>query len=369
MPWNQKDGGGWQGGNRGPWGQGSGGGRNNGSGGGQPPDLEELLKRGGDRMRNVMPGGIGRGGVIAIILGLALLWLASGLYIVPAESQGVVTRFGAYRETTQPGWHWHMPIPIESSTILPVERSNQLNIGFIRSGPQGNETDRDVSQESRMLTGDENIIEIDFTVLWKIQNPTDFLFNIQNPVGTIKAVSESAMREIVGQSRAADVQTENRTEIQQAVRDLVQKTLDEYGAGIDVLNVELQAARPPEQVIEAFRDIQRAKADAEKAKNEADAYRNKVLPEAGGQAAKIVEQANAYKERVTAEAEGEAQRFVAVYDEYKVAKNVTRQRIFIETMERVLAEMNKVIVDDAGGGVVPYLPLPELQKRSSGQGG
>jgi len=373
MPWDDKSGGG------GPWGQGpSGGGRGNGSGrpggpGGQGPDLEEILRRAQERFRQSFPGGSGGGlGARGILVGLAVLvlvWLASGFYRVQPDEQGVVLRFGEYVKTTQPGLNYRLPYPIESVYTPKVTRVNRVDVGM-RAGEDARSVRqaavRDVPEESLMLTGDENIIDIDFSVFWVIKDAGDYLFNIQNPVGTVKAVAESSMREVVGQSNTQPLLTEGRLEAEARVQDLMQALLDEYGAGIRITQVQTQGANPPGAVIDAFRDVQAARADAERARNEAESYANRVLPEARGQAERIEQEAAAYRDQTVEEAEGQARRFLSIYGEYAQAPDVTRRRMYLETMERVLDRMNKVIIDgDSGSGVVPYLPLPEIQRRNT----
>ncbi len=364
MPWNNQNGGGWQsGGGRGPWGQGPGGGR----GGPQPPDLEDLLKRGQDRFKSVLPGNIGGSGLIIFLVLVLGVWMLSGIYRVASDEVGVVTRFGEFpgelRGIKQPGLHYHLPYPIENVRTVKVLAQNQFDVGFQKTGATGRQ--RDLPEESLMLTGDENIVDLDFSVFWRIKRADYYLFNIKDPQNTIKAAAESVMREVVGRSERQAIQTQNRVNVQDEVQRILQATLDSYEAGIEVTGIELQEVNPPEQVIDAFRDVQAARLDLERLKNQAEAYQNRVIPEARGQAERILQEANAYKEKTIAEAQGEAQRFISIYDEYKQAKDVTRQRIFLETMERVFADMNKVIVDGSeGAGVVPYLPLPELQRRN-----
>ncbi len=363
MPWNNQNGGGWQSGGRGPWGQGPNGGR--GGGGPQPPDLEDLLKRGQDRFKSVLPGNIGGSGIAILAVILLAVWGFSGIYLVRADEVGVVTRFGEFKGEIagikQPGLHYHLPYPIENVRTVKVLTINQFDIGFERTGQN---RQRDKAEESLMLTGDENIVDLDFSVFWRIKRADHFLFNIRNPQSTIKAVSESVMREVVGRSERQAVQTGNRENVQEEVFRLLQATLDAYESGIEITEVKLLEVNPPEQVIDAFRDVQAARLDLERLKNQAETYQNRVIPEARGEAERILQEAQAYKEQTIAEAEGEAQRFLSIYEEYKQAKDVTRQRIFLETMERVFADMNKLIVDDSEGqGVVPYLPLPELQRQ------
>lgn len=367
MPWDDKSGGG------GPWGQGpSGGGRGNGSGGpggpgGQGPDLEEILRRGQERFRQSFPGGSGGGigtrGIIAGVVVLALVWLASGFYRVLPDEQGVVLRFGEYVKTTQPGLNYALPYPIETVYKPKVTRVNRVAVGVASAVNQRAGT-RNGSDESLMLTGDENIIEIDFEVFWVIKDAKDYLFNIQNPEGTVKDIAESSMREFVGQSNIQPLLTEGRSLVQDSVQELMQGLLDEYGAGIEITEVNLQGSNPPSAVIDAFLDVQAARADAERSRNEAESYANRVLPEARGQAERIEQEAAAYRDQTVEEAEGQARRFLSIYGEYAQAPDVTRQRMYLETMERVLNQMNKVLIDgDSGSGVVPYLPLPEVERR------
>lgn len=364
MPWNNQGGGGWRGGGGGPWGSpppGSGGG-----GGSQTPDLEEILRRSQDRLRGALPGGsLGGKGFALLLLVLVAIWGASGFYRVAPDEQGVVTRFGEYVELTQPGLNYHLPWPIESVVTPQVTRINRVDIGMRIFEDGRSDSVRDVPEESLILTGDENIVDVDVTILWFIKDAANYLFNIQQPDASVKAVGESAIREVIGRSQLQPVLTQARAVTEQAVLELMQQTLDEYGAGIEISQVQLQKVDPPSQVIDAFRDVQAARADQERLRNEAQAYANRVVPEARGEAARIVEQANAYRDRVIAEATGQADRFVAVYEEYAQAPEVTRQRLFLETMERVLGPIDKVIIDESAGGsgVVPYLPLNELQRQ------
>jgi membrane protease subunit HflK len=361
MPWNNQNGG--RPGGRGPWG--------NGPTGNSPPDLEELLKRSQEKLRQALPRGFGGGGTLIIGLIVVVVWLASGFYIVNPDEQGVVLRFGAFDRSTAPGINYHFPWPIETAQTPQVTRENQLNVGYILPRQSTNtEATRDVPEESLMLTGDENIVDINFTVFWVIKDASAFLFNVENPStddATIKAVAESAMREVVGKNQIEPILTANREPIQEEVRALMQRILDSYNAGVTVTRVQMQKADPPAQVLEAYRDVQAARTDQDRMRNEAEAYANKVVPEARGGAARIVQQAEGYKQQVVAQAQGEAQRFISVYDQYKKAPDVTRRRIYLETMQDILANMNKVIVDNKGGqGVVPYLPLPELRQGAPG---
>jgi membrane protease subunit HflK len=361
MPWNNQTGGGRPGGGgRGPWGNGP-------AGGGSRPDLEDLLKRGQERLRNILPGNLRGGGVAVAGLIAVAVWLASGIYVVDPDEQGVVLRFGAFVGRTTPGINYHLPWPIESVATPKVTRENQLNVGYRLGSAEGT---RDVPEESLMLTGDENIIDINFTVFWVIKDAAQFLFNVQNPDGqldgTIKAVAESAMREVVGKNQIEPILTADREPIQDEVRGLMQRILDSYGAGVTVTRVQMQKADPPAQVLEAYRDVQAARTDQDRMRNEAEAYANKIVPEARGQAARVIQQAEGYKQQVTAEAQGEAARFISVYDEYKKAPDVTRRRIYLDTMRDILAGTNKVILDGKNSSnVLPYLPLPELKQPAA----
>jgi membrane protease subunit HflK len=367
MPWSNQ-GGGWQGGGgQGPWGGRPGG------GGQQPPDLEELLRRSQEKVKRLFPGGAGGGfggnrrGLVLIPLVVIAIWLASGFYRVQPDEQGVVLRFGEWIKTTQPGLNWHFPSPIETAFTPKVTRVNRVEVGFISPSELGRgASSRDVPNESLMLTGDENIVDINFVLLWQIKDAGQFLFNIRDPEPTVKAVAESVMREIIGKTPIVEATTEGRGAIELAAREQTQQILDDYAAGILVNQVQLQKVDPPSEVIDAFRDVQRAQADRERAQNEAEAFANDILPRARGEAERLLQEAQAYRQEVVARADGDAQRFVAVYDEYVKAQDVTIRRIYLETMEDVLRDMNKVVIDQSasGAGVVPYLPLPELERRA-----
>lgn len=358
MPWSNQ-GGGNGGGSRGPWGQ--------GPTGQQPPDIEELLRQSQEKVKRFLPGGA-PGIALVVIIALAV-WFASGFYRVQPDEQGVVLRFGKWVATTQPGLNYHLPSPIETVLTPKVTRINRIDVGFdSRGGRSGRENVRDVPGESLMLTGDENIVDIDMSVFWRIKNAGEYLFNIDQPESTIKAVAESAVREVVARTPIQAALTEGRRKIELEVLELTQKGLDEYGAGVEITQVKLQKVDPPAAVIDAFRDVQAAEADRVRARNEAEAYANDILPRARGEAAKILQEAEAYKQQKIAEAEGEASRYLAIYKEYKAAPEVTARRLYLETMEDVLADMPKIILDQkSGGGVVPYLPLNELLKKNGGQ--
>jgi modulator of FtsH protease HflK len=366
MPWSNQGGGPWgtgggSGGSKGPWGSGP---QPSGS---TPPDFEEFLRRSQDKLRSVLPGGnLGGKGLGLIVLAAIAIWGLSGFFRVDPDELGVVLRFGKYVRDAKPGLNYHLPYPIESVLTPKVTRVNRIDIGMrlvedLRRGT----TMRDVPEESLMLTGDENIVDVDFSVFWLVKpdGAGDYLFNIQQPEGTVKAVAESAMREIVGRSTLQPILT-TRQPVETAVQELMQSTLNKYGAGITITQVQLQKVDPPSQVIDSFRDVQAARADLERAQNEAQTYANKVVPEARGKAAQITQGAEAYREQTVAEAKGATSRFLKVYDEYKKAPDVTRQRMYLETMERLFGGTDKIIMDSgASGGVVPYLPLDQLMRR------
>ena len=465
----------------GPWGKGPAGGNNNFGN----SELDNILKALFKMIGGFIPGGSSGGkmskkGIFMLILVFFVVWGATGIYKVQPDEQGIVLRFGEFTKTTPDGLHYHLPFPIEKVITPKVTRENQIEVG-VRTAGEGSSigrgsVGRDIPEESLMLTGDENIVDVDFSVQWVISNAGDYLFNIQDPEATVKAVAESSMREVVGganlqqiltegreQNEAAvlelmqktldeygsgisirrvqlqkvdppeavigafrDVQaaradqerlqneadaytnrvipaargesarldpeatvkavaessmrevvgganlqqilTEGREQNEAAVLELMQKTLDEYGSGISIRRVQLQKVDPPEAVIGAFRDVQAARADQERLQNEADAYTNRVIPAARGESARLMEAAEGYKNAVISDAKGEAARFLSIYNEYSKAPIVTRQRMYLETLERVYEGMDKIIIDQSesgGPGVVPYLPLDQLQKRNN----
>ena len=351
-----------------PWGTPPGGG--NGSGKGPtPPNIDAIIRDIQNKINKFLPGGSKSGGkpIGLILIILVFVWLASGLYRVGPDEQGVVLRFGKFIKTTQPGLHYHIPLPIETVETPKVTKVNRIDIGFRSERDSGFSTGggvADVPQESLMLTGDENIVNIDFSVFWVIKDAGKFLFQIQDPEGTVKAAAETAMREVIAKSEIQPVLTEGRAKIEVETQEIIQSILDEYNSGIQITQVQTQKADPPDQVIDAFRDVQAARADMERSKNEAEAYANDVIPRARGEAAKIMQAAEAYKQKVVAASEGEASRFLSIFNEYDKAKEVTQERMYLETMEKVLADIDKVIIEKgAGSGVVPYLPLPELGKK------
>jgi membrane protease subunit HflK len=353
--------------NQSPWGTPPGGGGGNGGfrKGPTPPNIDEVISK-IQKIINRFLGG-GKGGAKPIIVGLIILvivWTLSGLYRVLPDEQGVVLRFGKFVKTTQPGLNYHLPFPIENVLTPKVTKVNRMDIGFRSERDSGFSSGgvADVPEESLMLTGDENIVNIDFSVFWVIKDAGNFLFKIQDPEGTVKAAAETAMREVIARSDIQPILTEGRSLIEADTQEIIQEILDEYTSGIQITQVQTQKADPPDQVIDAFRDVQAARADMERSKNEAEAYANDVIPRARGEAAKILQAAEAYKKEVVAKAEGEASRFLSIYNEYAKAKKVTQERMYLETMEEVLADINKIIIDkNSGEGVVPYLPLQELK--------
>lgn len=361
MPWNNQSGGGpWGGGSSGgPWDQGP---RGPAGPQGTPPDLEEIIRRGQDRLRRVLPGGGGPSPAMIglILLVLAGLWLFKAVYIVQPDELAVELRFGKPKELlSEPGLHFHW-WPVESvETVSVAERL--IDIGETR----GN------TSSGLMLSGDQNIVDVRFTVAYQVAGPVEYLFNVDDPDGMVRQVAESAMREVVGRRPAQDIFRDDRQGIAEEVRSIIQSTLEEYGAGLTVNALSIEDAAPPREVADAFDEVQRAEQDEDRFVEEANQYANQKLGQARGEAAQIREAAAAYKSRVVLEAQGEAQRFVSVHEEYAKAPDVTRQRLFLETMEEVLRGSNKVIVgQEAGQGVVPYLPLTELRRtQQAPQGG
>ncbi|CAA7616619.1 putative modulator for HflB protease specific for phage lambda cII repressor [Magnetospirillum sp. LM-5] len=379
MPWNQGGGpwggggnnGGGNGGGGGPWGRGPGGGR-------PGPDFEEMIRKGQERLKKAVPPGRFSGGtglMVVAALGVAA-WLATGIYRVNPDEQGVVLRFGKWVDTTEPGLRYHLPYPIETVMLPKVTKINQLQLGF-RSAvdtrfEQRQGATRDVPEESRMLTGDENIVEADFTVFWQIKDAGKFLFNVRDAEGTVKVAAESSMRDVIGRSPIQAALSDKRQPIADAAKIELQRLLDSYDAGILVTQVQLQKVEPPAAVIDAFNDVQRARADQERARNEAEAYRNDIIPRARGEVEKLVQEAEAYKEQVVNQAEGEVKRFLALYNAWKQASDVTERRLYLETMEEIMKGAPKVIIDPSAKGaqgVVPYMALPELKKSQAGAGG
>lgn len=364
MPWNNQSGGGggpWGGGNGnngggnngGPWGQGP---RGPGGPQNQPPDIEDIIRRGQDRLKRALPGGGGVNPAMIGLIALALVaaWFFKAVYTVQPDELAVELRFGKPKEElSQPGLHFHF-WPIETVEKV-VTAEKLINIGG----------GRDSGSAGLMLSGDQNIVNVQFSLAYSVNDPEAYLFRVSDPDGMARQIAESAMREVVGRRPVQDIFRDKRQEIADDVLNIVQNSLNEYGAGIAVNAVSIEDAAPPREVADAFAEVQRAEQDEDRFVEEANKYANQRLGQARGEAAKIGEDAAAYKNRVVEEAKGEAQRFISVYDEYAKAPDVTRKRMFLETMERVLGGSNKVILEPGQGGqsVVPYLPLPELQRR------
>lgn len=352
-PWgsNQPPGGGNNGGGNNPWGSGGGnrGGRNDG------PDLDDMLRQAQNRFRGRLNG---KGGGLepqkaffGILLVLALLWLATGFYRVEPGENAVRMTFGAWKDTrSEPGLGYHLPWPIQSVEKVDVAVDRKVEIGA--PGNRGN--------SNIMLTGDENIIDIHFVVFWRISNAAHFQFKIADPVRTVEKVAESAMREIIGRTPIQNALTEGRAEVEVQTKDLMQRILDEYEAGVVINNVQLLRVDPPQTVVDAFNDVQRARTDKERMRNEAETYRNDIVPRARGDAQKLIQDATAYKEAVISKANGEAERFLSVYRAYAQAKDVTQKRIYIETMQDIMKKSRKILVgDDKGVPVLPYMQLEQ----------
>ena len=354
---NNNDNNPWESGGNNPWGGGSSGNK----------DLEDSIKKAKEKFGKFKIGGP-RNISILIIVAL-IIWLATGFYRVEPDEQGIELLFGKWNQvTTEPGLHYFFPTPIGKTMTPKVESIRKINVGYRSASELGfssNSSDRNVLEESLMLTGDQNIVDVNFTVLYKIKDAGKFLFKLRNPETTVKDMSESVMREVVGQRDLEFLLTGGRQEVEQVVRSDLQDILDEYESGILVQSIQLQSVNPPALVIDAFDEVQRARQDKEKLVNEANSYMNKIVPNARGDAAKLVQEATAYKEQVIKQAEGVAQNFIDVYNSYKETKYVTRQRIYLETLTEVLEGPNKIILDSTGEGqgVVPYLPINELIKN------
>lgn len=362
-PWGTR---GSQGNGQGPWGQKPQGG---GPRSDDNPDLDAVLRQAQDRFKGSFGGGrsplegmpAGKGFVFVALVA-ALLWLGTGFYRVQPEENAVVLRFGKWVDTREtPGLGYALPWPIQEVIKVNVALDRRLTVGF-SDGPGNRVSAAELDSESMMLTGDENIIDIDFAVLWKISDAKNYLFKIRDPEVTVKKVAESAMREIIGRTPIQKAMTEARGDVEMRTKELMQKMLDEYESGIAVNNVQLQKVDPPAQVVEAFDDVQRARADKERMKNEAETYRNDIVPRARGEAQKLLQDAEAYEAAVTSKAKGEADRFLSVYKAYSESKDVTQRRIYIETMQQIMQNSKKIIVGDKkGAGVLPYLPLDQLK--------
>jgi len=362
MPWNNNDG---------PWGSGNGSSGNNnnnnnnkGSGWNNNNNLDDIIKNAKEKAGSILPGG--KKGISLVLIVIFAIWMVSGFYTVGPEEQGVVLRFGKYIETTTSGLNYHLPTPVEKVTVVPVTTTRNIEIGFRKGTDRGGQiSSRNIDDESLMLTGDENIVDINFVVQWYVGDAANFLFNIRNPIKNIKDGAESVMREIMGRTEIEFALSEGREEIRQEAQKMLQNILDSYDSGIVISSLLLQRVDPPATVIDDYRDVQRARADKERVINEAEAYANRIVPEARGEASKVIAEAQGYKEQVIARAEGAAQRFISIYNEYNNAKDVTKRRIYIETMEALMKNTKKIIIDNnSGNSVVPYLPLPELRNKA-----
>lgn len=351
-----------------PWGSGGQGGH---GGGGQQPDFDELLRRVQENLRQLFPGGFGGGKIIALVLvGAAALWMASGFYIINPGEHGVVQRFGAWHDTkTTEGLGYHWPYPVEQLTTVKVNEIRRMNIGFVEtySSRAGSSNITDVSEESQMLTSDRNIVDLDMVIQWNIKSAEDFLFEVEDQENTIKKVAESAIREVTGQTNMFPIITTERAAVAERTKQIIQENLDEYNSGVNITQVLIQQAEVHPDVQQAFQDVQSAKQDADDIQNRAEAYREEILPKARGAAIQLIQEAQGYEQSVMARSRGDAERFNSVYEAYKTGEDVTRKRIYLETMEVVLRNAQKIILDkDGGGGVVPYLPLNELKPAAGG---
>ena len=355
MPWKENN-------NGGPWGGKPSG--NNGQGNKTSKKRKDInFDHFFDNFKNQIKNTFGsnKKNFGSAILILIILWLLSGFYKVNANEQGLVLRFGEWVRTTLPGLHYHLPYPIERAKTPKVTKVNKTEIGF----RELNNTQRMLLEESLMLTGDENIVDINFSVFWVINDAGKYLFKLRNPDASIKSISESVMREVIGNTPIADALAERRQEIEMLSLDKIQNVLDKYESGIKVTQLQLQKVDPPDQVIDSFRDVQRARADKEKVINEGIAYKNDIIPRARGESEQIIQKAEAYKREVVARSEGDAQRFESVLKSYKNNEDVTKKRIYLETLEGIFQNATKVIIDTKqGSGVLPYLPLPEIRKKN-----
>jgi len=362
VAWNQPGGPG----NKDPWGKRKSGG---------PIDIDQVLRNLQNRIRAIFGGdgdgdAGGRGIGIGLILGVAFaVWMVTGFYIVQQGERGVVLRFGQKTEITEAGLHWRLPFPVERVEKVNVEKVSTVEVGY-RSNPRTG-TKNKVPKEALMLTQDENIIDIEFAVQYKISDPAAFLFNVYNPPGdmemTIRQATESAVREVVGKNTLDFALTEGRDAVSSGAKESLQKILDRYQAGIQVVAVETQKAQPPEEVKTAFDDAVRAREDEQRLKNEAEAYANDIIPRARGAAARLVQEAEGYKASTIARADGDARRFSQVANEYVKAPGVTRERLYIETMEQVMTNTTKIFVDQKGGNLI-YLPLDKLVPNGAARG-
>jgi modulator of FtsH protease HflK len=372
----------------GPWGGGNGQGGGRGGGprrpggpfgggpfgpGGPLPDIEALIRQAQAFIRGILPGG-GFGGLPILIVIVVLLWAASGVYRVQPDEQGIVMRFGAYSYWTPPGLHWHLPWPIEEAEKPAVTRINRTEIGFRSGGaisPSPDSSGQSVVAESRMLTGDENIIDINMVVFWRIRanEAAKFLFNARHPEDLLSGIAESSLREVMGHTPILPALNEARQQIADEVNNQTQRILDRYDVGIEITAVNVQDSNPPPTVAASFRDVQNANTDQQRLRNEAEAYHNDIVPRARGDAAKILADGQGYKQAVVAEATGQSQRFEAVLATYRQAKDVTLRRLWLDTIQDALVHSHSLVVDDKLKNLVPFLPLnvPQAQQQPAAQ--
>ena len=354
MPWESNGGGGGRNNSGGPWGQAPGGGGGPRRPSGNTPNLEDILNRGRDQFRGGIPGG--RWALVGAVLAIAAFWALNSIYTVDEGEVGVELRFGAPKnELSQAGLHFHLwPVETVERASLAV---NQTTIGGTNTG------NRTSDDGGLMLSGDQNIVDVRFSVFWSVSNPIDYLFNVREPDSMVRSAAESAMREVVGRRPANDVFRDDQAGIEIEVQEITQTIADSYGLGVTISQVSIEGAAPPAEVADAFNEVQRAEQDEDRLQEEARQYANTLLGDARGRAAALREDAAAYTNRVVQEATGEAERFNAVYAEYVNAPEVTRKRLFLETMEQVLGGSQKVLIESGanGQGVIPYLPLPELR--------
>jgi membrane protease subunit HflK len=337
-----------------------------------PPDLDEVIRSFQEKLGGIFGGGSGGDsegrslkGLGFLVIGALVLWGFSGFYIVDEGTRGVETRFGKYLRTTEPGWAWHFPSPIDQKQVVDVQNVQVLEVGYRSGGRQGAGS---VPREALMLTKDENIVDVRLAVQYQVKNAKDYIFKLLNPTATLKQVTESAERGVIGHSTMDFVLTEGRSEIVAEIRAEIQKVMDSYESGVLITTVNLQDAQPPEQVQGAFEDAIKAREDEQRFINEAQAYSNEVIPVARGAASRKVQEAEAYKEKAIAQATGEVSRFSQLLTEYKKAPQVTRQRMYLESMEQVLGNTSTVMVDVKGGNNLLYLPLDKLGNKSLNSG-
>lgn len=356
-----------------PWGNSSGGGKKPDN---NNPDFDKILKKGKEKLNKLFNQGSNYGGggkftpptninimgfVPFLVLVFVLLWLSTGFYTITEGEEAVVQRFGKFTRVANTGLNYHFPSPFENVIKQRVDMIEREEIGFRSIAGNGSSNNKqnlkNVPEESLMLTGDENIVDINFVVQWRINNIEHFVFSLNRQKETIKSTAESAMREIIGNTPISSALAEGKSGIESKTRALLQSVLDSYKSGVEIVSVQMLRADPPSDVIDSFRDVQTARADQEREINQAQSYMNDIIPRARGDAAKLEQEAEAYKQQVVARSEGDSKRFISVYNEYKLAKDITKKRMYLETVESVLNGMDKYIIDSKANGLVPYLPL------------